>query len=74
VTRLPAAEQAQRVEGQPTIAARRGSAGGRGSGGPTEQLRRRQCKLGKVAKVAKVGSKMATRLPSTGLKMAKMAN
>ena len=28
---------------------------------------------GKVAKVARVGSKMATRLPSTGLKMAKMA-
>jgi hypothetical protein len=27
-----------------------------------------------VAKVAKVRSKMATRLPSTGLKMAKMAN
>jgi hypothetical protein len=29
---------------------------------------------GKVAKVARVGSKVATRLPSTGLKMAKMAN
>ena len=29
---------------------------------------------GKVAKVAKAGSKVATRLPSTGLKMAKMAN
>ena len=28
---------------------------------------------GKVAKMATVGSKMATRLPSTGLKMPKMA-
>jgi hypothetical protein len=27
-----------------------------------------------VAKVARVGSKVATRVPSTGLKMAKMAN
>jgi hypothetical protein len=28
----------------------------------------------KMAKVVRVGSKMATRVPSTGLKMAKMAN
>jgi len=28
---------------------------------------------GKMAKVARVESKMATRVPSTGLKMAKMA-
>jgi hypothetical protein len=39
-----------------------------------EQRRARWCEQGKVAKGAREGSKMATRLPSTGLKMAKMAN